>query len=99
MELVSASCDVTVWRVPASDQRFVTPQATERFARLASAHTSEIKRRRCLRPRVRGLAVSYCDDLDEYLLRPNDLDECSHAQYFIVRMRRNHHKATCFNAS
>ena len=83
----------------ASDQRHVTPQATEHFARLTTTHTSAIERRCYFRPRARGLAVSYCDDLDEYLLRQSDLDESSHAQYFIVRMRRDHDKATRLNRS
>src|SRR5664280_236665 len=83
----------------AGDQRLVTPQATERFARFATTHTSKIERRCYLRPRERGLAVSYCDDLNEYLLRQSDLDESSRAKYFIVRMRRDHHKATRLNRS
>src|ERR1035437_1187419 len=82
-----------------SDQQLVTPQATERFARFATTDTSKIERRCNRRPRVRGFAVSYRDDLNEYLLRQSDLDESSRAKYFIVRMRRDHHKATRLNRS
>jgi hypothetical protein len=99
IELASVRRDVAVRQMQASDQRLAPPQATERYARLGTTNTSKIERRCYRRPRVRSLAVSYCDDLDKHVLRQCGLNESSRAEYFVVRMRRDHHKATCLNWS
>ena len=99
IELISMRRNVAIRQMQAGDQRLAPPQAAERYAGLGTTNTSEIESRCNCHLRVRSFAVSYCDNLYQHVLRQCDLNEASRAEHFIVRMRRDHHKATCLNWS